>query len=122
MKGRAVICGLLLMMPGLSAGAGEKISLKASPEISFAPAHLIVRTSIEPNVGNRALEIVVDSEDFYRSSLVDLDGAEAPRISVVEFRGVPGGRYEISARLLGSGGESRAVARRIVDVLANADR
>ena len=41
-------------------------------------------------------------------------GEEAPRTSIVEFRGVPGGRYEISARLLGEGEESRAVARRMM--------
>ena len=113
MNVRAVSCGLLLMMCGLSAGAGEKISLKASPEISFAPAHLIVRTAIEPNPDNRALVIVIDSPDFYRSSLIQLEGDQAPRTSVFEFRGVPGGNYEISARLLGQSGESRAYARRV---------
>ena len=122
MRRCVVVCGLLLMSAGVWADAGEKISLKASPEISFAPAHLIVRTAIEPDLDNRALEIVVDSADFYRSSLIELNGEEAPRTSVVEFRGVPGGRYEVSARLLGEGGESRALARRIVDVITNADR
>jgi hypothetical protein len=122
MKVRAILCGLLLTMSGLSVGAGEKLSLKASPEISFAPAHLIVRTSIEPDADNRALEIVIDSPDFYRSSTIQLEGDQAPRMSVVEFRGVPGGNYEISARLFGQSGESRAVARRVVDVIASGDR
>ena len=122
MKVRAILCGLLLTMSGLSVAAGEKLSLRASPEISFAPAHLVVRTSIEPDPDNRALEIVIDSPDFYRSSTIQLEGDQAPRTSVVEFRGVPGGNYEISARLFGQGGESRAVARRVVDVIASADR
>ena len=122
MKVRVVLCGLLMAMSGLSVGAGEKISLKASPEISFAPAHLIVRTAIEPDPDNRALEIVVDSPDFYRSSLIELQGDQAPRTSMVEFRGVPGGNYEISARLYGQSGESRAYARRQVDVIANGER
>ena len=82
--------------------------MKASPEISFAPALLTVRTVIEPDADNRALEIVIDSEDFYRSSLIQLEGDQAPRTSVVQFRSVPGGSYMISARLLGQGGESRA--------------
>src|ERR1700730_10654265 len=122
MKVRVILCGLLLTMSGWSAGAGQKISLKASPEISFAPAHLIVRTTIEPDPDNRALEIVIDSQDFYRSSTIQLEGDQAPRTSAVEFRGVPGGNYEISARVLGQGGESRAVARRVVEVIANGDR
>jgi hypothetical protein len=122
MRVRVIVCGLFLALSGFSLGAGGKITMKASPEISFAPAHLVVRTTIEPDPENRALEIVIDSPEFYRSSLIQLEGDQAPRTSVVEFRGVPGGNYEISARLLGQGGESRALARRIVDVIANSDR
>ena len=117
MKARLILCALLLTTSGLTAGAGDKFSMKASPEISFAPAHLTVRTVVEPDADNRALEIVIDSPDFYRSSLIQLEGDHAPRTSIVEFRSVPGGTYEISARLLGEGGESRGLARRVVDVL-----
>src|SRR3979409_452598 len=119
MKFRVILCGLLLTASALSVGAVEKFTMKASPEVSFAPALLTVRTVVEPDADNRALEIVIDSPDFYRSSLIQLEGDQAPRTSVVEFRSVPGGSYEISARLLGQGGESRAVARRVVDVIAN---
>ena len=122
MKGQAIFCGLLLTMSGISAGAGEKITMKASPEISFAPAHLIVRTTIEPDPDNRAIEVTVDSPDFYRSSTIQLEGDQAPRTSIVEFRGVPGGNYEISARLLDERGESRGLARRVVDVITNNER
>jgi hypothetical protein len=122
MRVGVILCAVLLMLGGISIGAGGKISLKASPEISFAPARLTVRTAIEPDADNRALEIVIDSEDFYRSSLIQLEGDRAPRTSVVEFRDVPRGYYEISARLLGQNGESRAYERRIVDVIANGAR
>lgn len=122
MKVRVILFGLLLTMSGLSVGAGEKIVLRATPEISFAPAHLTVRTAIEPDPDNRSLEIVIDSPDFYRSSTIQLEGDLAPRTSVVEFRAVPGGTYEISARVRGQSGESRAHARRIVDVIASGDR
>lgn len=122
MKVRVILFGLLLTMSGLSVGAGEKILLKATPEISFAPAHLTVRTAIEPDPDNRSLEIVIDSPDFYRSSTIQLEGDLAPRTSVVEFRAVPGGTYEISARVRGQSGESRAHARRIVDVIGGGDR
>jgi hypothetical protein len=113
---------LLLAALGLSVGAGGKINMEASPEVSFAPAHLTVRTTIEPDPSNRALEIVIDSPDFYRSSLIQLEGDQAPRTAVVEFRDVPGGNYEISARLFGEGDTSRAFTRRVVDVIANTNR
>ena len=119
MKFRAILCGVALTASSLTVGAGEKITMKASPEISFAPAHLVVRTVVEPDPDNRALEIIIDSADFYRSSLIQLEGDLAPRTSVIEFRSVPGGNYQISARLLGQGGESRASVRRNVDVIAN---
>jgi hypothetical protein len=119
MKYGVLTCGLLVAMSGLAANAGEKISMKATPEISFAPAHLTVRTTIEPDAQNRAVEIVIDSEDFYRSTLTQLEGEQAPRVSVVEFKGVPGGLYEISARLLGEDGKPIAYARRMIDVIVN---
>ena len=122
MKFRVILCGLLLTVSALSVGAGEKVTMKASPEISFAPAHLTVRTVVEPDADNRSLEIVIDSPDYYRSSLIQLEGDQAPRTSIVEFRSVPGGSYAISARLLGQGGESRAFARRQVDVLSRGGR
>jgi len=109
-------------MSGLAADAGEKLSMNASPEVSFAPAHLTVRTTIEPDPGNRAVEIVIDSQDFYRSSLTQLEGDQAPRVSIAEFRSVPSGVYQISARLLGEAGESRAYTRRVIDVLTSGGR
>jgi len=45
-----------------------------------------------------------------------------PRTSVVVYRDVPSGSYRISARLLGQGGESRAVARGMVDVITKGGR
>ena len=122
MKFRAILCAFMLTASGLSVGAGERFTMKASPEVSFAPAHLTVRTTVEPDPDNRALEIVIDSPDFYRSSLIQLEGDRAPRTSIIEFRSVPGGSYQISARLLGQSGESRAYVRHVVDVLANGDR
>jgi hypothetical protein len=119
MRFRVILCVVALTASSLTVGAGEKFTMKASPEISFAPAHLTVRTVVEPDADNRALEIIIDSADFYRSSLIQLEGDQAPRTSVIEFRSVPGGSYQISARLLGQGGESRAYVRRIVDVIAN---
>jgi hypothetical protein len=116
---RTILCGLMLATTG-SVGAGEKMTLRASPEVSFAPANLTVRLSIEADPDNRAIEIVIDSPDFYRSSRIELEGDRAPRTSVVQYRGVPSGNYIITARLVGQDGESRAYMRRGVDVIPHA--
>ena len=122
MKVRVILCGFLLTMSGLTVGAGQKISLRASPAVSFAPTNLTVRTAIEPNADNRALQVIVDSPNFYRSSTLQLEGDQAPRTSVLEFRGVPSGSYEITARLLDQSGESLGYARSMVDVIGAGDR
>jgi hypothetical protein len=119
MNVRAIACGLLLAAMGNQAGAGEKIAMTASPHVAYAPAHLTVRTTIEVDAANRALEIAIDSDDFYRSSLIQLDGDNAPRVSVVEFRSVPRGEYSLSARLFGEGGEARGMTRQTINVISS---
>ena len=78
-------------------GAGEPLSIRVSPAISFAPANLVIRTSIEPDAINRAMEVVADSDGFYRSSTIQLDGDRAPRTTTFEFRSLPSGEYDVTA-------------------------
>ena len=122
MKVRVILCGLLMAASGLSLGAGTTITMKVSPEVAFAPADLVVRTNIEADAGNRAIEIVAESADFYRSSLIELQGDRAPRTSVFEFRNLPRGEYQVMATLIGEGGEPRARVRQRVRVLWWGDR
>ena len=88
--------------------AGERIALRVSPMIGFAPANLVVRTTIEADKDNRAMEVIADSENFYRSSEIQLDGEDAPRTIRLEFRNVPSGVYDVRAILKGSGGRQLA--------------
>jgi len=98
-------------------GAGERLTLKVSPAVAFAPANLIVRTMILADADNRAVEIVAESEDFYRSSEIQLEGEKAARTTMFEFRNLPPGTYEVRASLLGANGERRAMIRQQVNVL-----
>jgi hypothetical protein len=103
-----------------SAGtAGEKLSVKVSPTVAFAPANLTVRAIVESDPGNHAVEISAESPDFYRSSELGLEGENAPRTTTFEFRGLPTGTYEVRAMLLGASGEQRAIARQRVDVISS---
>jgi hypothetical protein len=122
MKTRIGFCGLLLMSAFVQLGADEPIIVKVSPAVSMAPANVVIHAQIESNPGNRAIEIVADSENFYRSSIIPLDGAAAPRINVIELRGLPGGKYEVTAVLIGTDGRPRASQRRSVNILAEAAR
>lgn len=106
----------------LPAGAGERLALKVSPAVCFAPANLVVRAMIEANAGNRAIEIVAESADFYRSSEEQLDGDKAPRTTSFEFRDMPSGTYEVKATLIGAGGRPLLFARQSVNVIANSGK
>jgi hypothetical protein len=117
MKVQAVLFGILMFTSTMPIGAGERITLKVSPAVAFAPANLIVRATILADADNRAVEIVAESEDFYRSSEVQLEGDRAARTSTFEFRSLPPGTYEVRASLLGTNGERRALIRQQVNVL-----
>jgi hypothetical protein len=119
MKVRVALFGILMLTATLRLGAGERMMLKVSPAVAFAPANLVVRATIPADADNRAVEIVAESEDFYRSSQIQLEGERAARTSMFEFRSLPPGTYEVRANLLGADGRSRSMIRQHVNVLAS---
>jgi hypothetical protein len=121
MKSRILLCGvsILLTMPS-GARSGERLAMRVSPSVAFAPADLIVRTMIESSEANRAIEIVAESEDFYRSSEIPLDGQRAPRTAQLAFRGLPGGVYTVRAVLKGTKEEQLAEMRQEINVVSSA--
>lgn len=121
---RPLLAGILLLTSTLPLGADERMTLNVSPAVSFAPANLVVRATIVANADNRAVQIVAESADFYRSSEVQIEGERAPRTRMFEFRSLPPGTYEVRANLVGADGRSRAMIRQQVNVYAggNGDR
>lgn len=119
MKLRACFLGFVMAATTLPVGAGERMTMKVSPAIAFAPANLVVRTTIEADAGNRAIEIIAESTDFYRSSEIQLEGDKAARTTTFEFRSLPSGTYEVRAKLYGADGQARAAVRQQVNVIAS---
>ena len=115
MNARAWAIGLAMMTTVV--GAREPLSIRASPAASFAPANLVIRTRLEPDADNRAMEVVAESDGFYRSSAIQLEGDRAPRTTTFEFRSLPAGEYEITAVVIGTDGRRRAVARASANVI-----
>lgn len=112
----AVLVGIGVMTT--TGAANERLSIKVTPRQAFAPVNLRVSVRIDPNNSNRALAIVADSEDFYRSSEIPLDGDRAPHVVTVDFPNVPGGDYQITGVLMDAAGQSRAVAHQVARVLS----
>jgi len=119
MKVRACVIAFVIALTTLSISAGtdQKLAVRVSPAVAFAPATLVVRTTIQSDPDNRAVEIVAESNDFYRSSEIQLNGDHAPRVNVFEFRSLPPGTYLVTARLIDSKGEPRASVRSEVNVM-----
>jgi hypothetical protein len=118
MKRQAVLFGFL-MIAAAPVGAGVPLSVRVSPSVAFAPANLVVRTTVEADAHNRAISIEAESGEFYRSSEMQLDGDKAPRTETFEFRSLPSGVYEVKASLIGPDGKLRATARSEVNVISN---
>jgi hypothetical protein len=109
----------LAMIFGASAVTDAKapISMRVSPAYAFAPANLVIQTSVEPNPANRYIEVIADSGSFYRSSMMPLEGARAARTTMFQFRSVPPGEYAVSATVFGPDGRARGISRAHVGVL-----
>jgi|SRR5579864_3056410 len=116
---KAGLLWLLLLSSAVSASPIERLTLAASPASSFAPANLMVRVHVTPDTANRALEVVVESSDYLRSSQIPLEGEDAPRNVTLEFRGLPHGEYVVRGALIDSSGRQRATVGQRILVLAS---
>ncbi len=116
MRARVCVFGLAAFMTTV-VGANGPLSIRVSPAISFAPANLFIRITIEPDAHNRALVVAADSGGFYRSSAVQLEGDRAAKTTTFEFRSVPPGEYEVTAVVIGADGQRGAPARAHVKVV-----
>lgn len=116
---RALLAGVMLLAAS-PLGAGERLAVRVSPVVCFSPANLIVRTTVETDAGNRTLEISAESDNFYRSSEIQLDGDKAPRVTQVYFRDLPSGSFDVRVDLLGADGHMRARAHQQVEVVPGA--
>jgi hypothetical protein len=118
MKKCSLVVLLVAGLAGVSkpAQALDPLALHVSPSVSTAPANVHVRARVEKDPDNRAIEIAADSETFFRSSFIALEGDRAPAITELAFQGLPGGEYEVIVVLHGSRG-IRARASRTVRII-----
>ena len=117
-----LIMAVLALLATSPLGAGERLTIRVIPKYAVAPATLLVNAIAERDPANRALQIQVESPDFYGSSLMQLDGDQAPRTTTVRYKGVPSGTYEVRAILFGSGGQQRASTVQEVEIFSSTDR
>jgi hypothetical protein len=100
----ACVVVFALATASISSGGTQRVSVKVSPTVALEPALLTVRTTVEPSEDNRFLSVALDSENYSTASEIPLHGLNASRLSVLEFREVPSGVYEVSAVVVGARG------------------
>ena len=93
---------LLVAVPSLNAGGA--LQLRVTPTMTRSPALITARVMLDTVADDRYLQVAAESEDYYTSSQVQLDGSGHASVRVVEFRNLPTGLYQITAVLVGTHG------------------
>jgi hypothetical protein len=114
---KTLILGAAILFNVVSANAGEAVRLRVPISTLMAPAFLRVYIMVEPNAENRALKVSAESPEFFRSSEMPLDGEGSARVTVLIFRDLPSGSYEVTAELIGADGRNRGRAFCFVTVV-----
>ena len=116
-----IVAAALFLSSAVFVTAKDPLTMAVSPLQSFAPTNLTIRVHVEPDADNRTLEVAAESGEYYRSSRIQLDGADAPRTISVEMRNLPGGDYDVRSALIDGAGRERAAVRTQIVVLGSAD-
>jgi hypothetical protein len=75
--------------------------LQLLPRNVFGPADVEALVRVPRHPENRRLRVVIDSERYYRSTEIQLDGDESPEMHAVRWRSVPPGAYVVEVSLYG---------------------
>jgi hypothetical protein len=125
MKARAarLTVVVVLVATGLAGvRATERVTLRVTPSVSQAPALVRVTTYVERDPSNRWLEVIADSGQFFRSSRINLEGNQAPRVTEVVLKDLPGGEYTVTAILVDNLGHTSSAHRSVTVVPSATDR
>ena len=115
----AGVMSTLSLTTAASVNGKDRLTIKVSPAFSSrAPGSLHVRVRVEPHPDNRLLEIIADSEQFGRTSQIQLDGDESPITFERDLHELPGGDYEVTAVLRDQRGRQAALATAKALILA----
>jgi hypothetical protein len=97
----ALITAVLIIAGAVSASlAKELVEIRMRGHYFTAPATVPITVAVEPGAENRTLVVEADSEDYFRSSAIELDGENEKRLHSVEFKSLPAGQYRVRAQVL----------------------
>src|SRR5215207_7473147 len=86
-----------------------KVTVKIRPVVLFAGGEVRTTVRTPRDARNRGLRVIVEGDDYYASSDVQLDGVDAATTHQFTWRELPGGPYRVDAILLRADGERTTV-------------
>ena len=89
--------------------SADELTLRLTPRFVSAPGYLRSLIRVAPHDANRVLRVEIDSESYYRSSDIQLEGASAPTSHFVDWKEVPAGKYSLIVSVMGPSGDPRVV-------------
>jgi len=103
---------------GPSANVDEQpLRAIVSPHVGWAPALVRIQAIVRPADENRGLMFVLDSDNYYRRSVIPLDGGTDARVHVAEFRAVPAGVVQVTVALVDRRGGTRVAVQDVVQIM-----
>lgn len=98
----AIGAAALIIIGAISAPrspAKELVEIRVRGHYFAAPATVPITVAVEPGAQNRLLVVEADSDDYFRSSAIELDGENEKRLHSVEFKSLPAGHYTLRAQV-----------------------
>ena len=90
-----VIVGIAGFAPALN--AREAVTISVWPALTSSRGSANVKVFVERNDANRWLTWEIDGVEYYRSSSMQLDGAESARSWVFQVHDLPPGQFQVRA-------------------------
>jgi hypothetical protein len=84
-----------------SDGSESVLEVRLATRVAFAPASVQSLVKVLPHPDNRVLRVLIDGEQFTRSSDTQLEGADAAKHHFFTWRSLPPGSYSIVAIVYG---------------------
>ena len=94
---RALVLLTVLMAVTVTASddRADPLVVHISPRVTLSPGLVDVTVRHTPTARDRGLRIEIDSDNFYRSSWQQLDGAAAPPLHSLHLTNLPIGDYVV---------------------------
>jgi hypothetical protein len=110
----AIVAAVIVGAAVQQASAGPAVTVRLTPRVCVEGCDARITVRIEADKDNRALIVEADSPVFWRRSVIQLDGGEAPLVHTLRLHSLPSATYEIRATLMRADEEMDAAPMRLI--------